>query len=206
MAGVPYVPGDVELTEGRARAHKLSREFSLQEDPVKRREILKDLLHPDCREKGIFVEPPFHVDYGYNLSVGNNFYANWDCVVLDSAKIEIGDDCLLAPGVHLYTATHPLDPVPRRGCVSNLLGAEEKKDPSLPSYYELAAPIKIGHTCWIGGRSVICPGVTIGDNVVVGAGSVVTKDVPSNVVVAGNPAKIIRYLDGAELPPHLAKK
>ncbi|OXA43960.1 Maltose O-acetyltransferase [Folsomia candida] len=138
-------------------------------------------------------KPPFRCDYGYNVRVGNNFYANWDCAILDSAMVDIGDDCLLAPGVHMYTATHPLDPFPRR-------------DAGTSTYYELAFPIKIGNTCWIGGRSVICPGVTIGDNVVVGAGSVVTKDVPSNVVVAGNPAKIIRYLDGAEVPPHIANK
>ncbi|OXA43959.1 maltose O-acetyltransferase [Folsomia candida] len=194
--GYPYRPWDPELVAHRRRAHDINRRFNdTPSDAVaQRREIINEYFHPDCKDRpSIYIEPPFRCDYGYNVRVGNNFYANWDCVILDSAPVDIGDDCLLAPGVHMYTATHPVDPVPRR-------------EPNSPTYYELAFPIKIGNTCWIGGRSVICPGVTIGDNVVVGAGSVVTKDVPSNVVVAGNPAKIIRYLDGAEVPPHIANK
>jgi len=206
MQGFPYVPADAELVAGRSKGHLLSRVFNdtpaTPEGAAQRRQILDQLLHPDSVGKSIYLEPPFRADYGYNIKVGNNFYANWDCVILDSALVEIGDDCLLAPGVHIYTATHPLDPAPRRGCVAGTMGGGDAEEEA-SSYYELAAPIKIGHTCWIGGRSVICPGVTIGDNVVVGAGSVVTKDVPSNVVVGGNPARILRYLDGADLPPQL---
>jgi maltose O-acetyltransferase len=136
--------------------------------------------------------------------VGSNFYCNFDCIILDSAPVTIGDNCLLAPGVHIYTDTHPIDPQFRKNCL--------QQDPPDGVYFELAKSVTIGHTCWIGGRSIICPGVTIGDNVVIGAGSVVTKDVPSNVVVGGNPAMIIRYLDGAEVPkevldmPHNQKK
>jgi maltose O-acetyltransferase len=138
------------------------------------------------------------------VQVGSNFYCNFDCIILDSAPVRIGDNCLLAPGVQIYTDTHPLNPKFRK----NIL----KVDPFDEHYFELAKPITIGNGCWIGGRAIICPGVRIGDNVVVGAGSVVTKDVPSNVVVGGNPAKIIRYLDGAEVPkqvlemPHNQKK
>jgi len=186
--GFPYIPSDPALTEARAKAHKFNHEFNstLPSDVQVRKDILKKFLHPSCADKYMYIEPPFRADYGDNIIVGNNFYANFDCVILDSALVTFGDDCLLAPGVHIYTATHPVNPVHRRGgmldgCASN--------------YYELAYPIKIGHTCWIGGKAVICPGVTIGDNVVIGAGSVVTKNVPSNVVIAGNPAKIVRYLD-----------
>jgi maltose O-acetyltransferase len=124
--------------------------------------------------------------------VGDHFYCNFDCLILDSAPVTIGDNCLMAPGVHIYTATHPLNPESRQNFLQT--------NPPDPNYFELAKPVTIGNQVWIGGRAIICPGVTIGDNVVVGAGSVVTKDVPSNVVVGGNPAMIIRYLDGADVP------
>lgn len=123
-----------------------------------------------------YIEPTFRCDYGYNIFLGNNFFANFDCVMLDVCPIRIGDNCMLAPGVHIYTATHPIDPVARNS------GAE------------LGKPVTIGNNVWIGGRAVINPGVTIGDNVVVASGAVVTKDVPDNVVVGGNPARIIKKL------------
>lgn len=121
-----------------------------------------------------FVNPPFYCDYGFNIEVGENFWANYNCTILDVAKVKIGKNCLLAPNVAIYTAGHPVDPDLR------------------VAMYEYGIPVTIGDNVWIGGNSVICPGVTIGDNTVIGAGSVVTKDIPSNVVAAGNPCRVIR--------------
>jgi len=186
LAGYPYKPFDTELIRDRLHVRKLIREYNSSdiEEEDKRQDLLKKILHPSCKDKKIFIEPNFRVDYGYNIVIGNNLQANFDCVILDCARVTIGDNCLIAPGVHIYAATHPLDATYRKD--------DEK-------YFELAKPVRIGDNCWLGGHCTIVPGVTIGDNVVVGAGSVVSKDVPSNVVVAGNPAKIIRYLEGADL-------
>lgn len=182
IAGFPYRPGNKELSEGRKNARILIQKYNALEvgDRTGRREILDELLNPASRGKKLFIEAPFRVDYGYNLTFGNNVEANFDCVFLDCAPITIGNICLLAPGVHIYAATHPLD-------------AKYRQDNE--EYFELAFPVKIGNDVWIGGKAIICPGVTVGDNVVIGAGAVVVKDVPSNVVVAGNPAKIIRELN-----------
>lgn len=178
--GFPYKPMDEQLFKERLDARKLIQKFNrldVEEEPT-RQEILRKLFNPACGEK-LFVEAPFRVDYGYNITAGNNLQVNFGCVFLDCAPITIGENCLMAPNVHLYAATHPLD-------------AKYRQDND--DYYELAYPIKIGDNCWIGGQSIICPGVTIGNNVTIGAGSVVTKDVPDNVVVAGNPARVIREL------------
>lgn len=186
MAGYPYRPGDAELCRDRLAARRLTNKFNTSEvdDEDTRQAVLKELLHPSCKDKKMFVEAPFRVDYGYNISVGNNLQVNFNCVILDVAPVKIGNNCLIAANVHIYAATHPIDPKHR----------QDNDD-----YYELAKPVTIGNEVWIGGQATILPGVTIGDNVVIGAGSVVNKDVPSNVVVAGNPAKIIRYLEGADL-------
>lgn len=126
-----------------------------------------------------YVEAPFHCDYGFNLHVGSNFYANFGACILDCAPVRIGRNCFLAPGVHIYTATHPLDATPRGKGL------------------ESAKPVTIGDDVWIGGRAVVVPGVTIGDRVVVAAGAVVTKDVPDDVLVAGVPARVVRRLGAA---------
>ena len=123
-----------------------------------------------------FVNPPFYCDYGCNIEVGKNFFANYNCIVLDNAKVKIGDNCLIAPNVALYTAGHPLHPdVRSNGC-------------------EYGIGITIGDNVWIGGNAVIMPGVTIGSNCVIGAGSVVTKDIPDWSIAAGNPARVIRKI------------
>lgn len=157
------------------RARQLIHRYnhSLAEEHTLRQQILADLFGQVTEA---YIEPTFRCDYGYNIFLGNNFFANFDCVMLDVCPIRIGDNCMLAPGVHIYTATHPIDPVARNS------GAE------------LGKPVTIGNNVWIGGRAVINPGVTIGDNVVVASGAVVTKDVPNNVVVGGNPARIIKKL------------
>jgi maltose O-acetyltransferase len=177
LDGEAYSALDPELVADRLRARQLTRLYNatIESDLDGRTALLRQLF--GSIGDGAFVEPTFRCDYGYNIHVGANFYANFDCVILDVCRVDIGDYCFLAPGVHLYTATHPLDHRERNAGM------------------ELGRPIRIGHSVWIGGRSVINPGVTIGDNVVVGSGSVVTRDVPPNVVVAGNPARIIRKID-----------
>ena len=176
IKGEMYFSADEVLVNERNRARRLTRAFNntTEEELDKRTEILKELL--GRTGENIYIEPNFRCDYGYNIRVGENFYANFDCLLLDVCPITIGNNAMLAPGVHIYTATHPLDPTERN------------------SGYEYGKPVNIGDNVWIGGRAVICPGVTIGDNVVVAAGSVVTKDVPDNVVVGGNPAKIIKEI------------
>ncbi|KGQ20261.1 Maltose O-acetyltransferase [Lysobacter dokdonensis DS-58] len=123
-----------------------------------------------------YVTPPFHCDYGTNIALGANVYFNFNCVVLDVAPVTIGDNVMFGPAVQVYTATHPLD-------------AEERR-----SGREFAKPIVIGDDAWIGGGAIICPGVTIGARAVIGAGSVVTRDIPADVFAAGNPCRVVRAL------------
>ena len=123
------------------------------------------------------IEPPLYCDYGYNIEIGNNFFANMNCVMLDGAKITFGDNVFIAPGCGFYTATHPLD--------------VEQRNKGL----EYAYPITIGNNVWIGAQSIILPGVSIGDNTVIGAGSVVTKDIPANVIAVGNPCRVIKKIE-----------
>ncbi|HAH6531547.1 TPA: maltose O-acetyltransferase [Escherichia coli] len=175
IAGELYRSADETLSRDRLRARQLIHRYnhSLAEEHTLRQQILADLFGQVTEA---YIESTFRCDYGYNIFLGNNFFANFDCVMLDVCPIRIGDNCMLAPGVHIYTATHPIDPVARNS------GAE------------LGKPVTIGYNVWIGGRAVINPGVTIGDNVVVASGAVVTKDVPDNVVVGGNPARIIKKI------------
>lgn len=128
------------------------------------------------KSEDAFVNPPFHCDYGKNIEVGKNFFANYNCTILDIAKVKIGDNCQIAPNVSIYTAGHPVHPDTRN------------------SAYEYGKEVTIGDNVWLGGNAVICPGVNIGNNVVIGAGSVVTKDIPDWAIAAGNPAKIIRFI------------
>lgn len=180
IGGELYLASDPDLVKERKNARRLTRLFNdtLETEREKRREILKELL--GSTGKYLNMEPTFRCDYGYNIHVGEEFYANFDCVMLDICEIRIGDNCLLAPGVHIYTATHPLDPKERS------------------SGLEYGKPVTIGNNVWIGGRAIINPGVTIGDNVVIASGAVVTKDIPDNVVVGGNPARIIKSIEGSD--------
>lgn len=181
IAGYPYRESDEELTRERATARKYVREFNAIDgnDRIAQRIVLEKILHPECRGRKFRIKKTWRFDYGYNVLFGENFYANFDCVFLDAALITFGDNCLLAPGIHIYTATHPLN----------------AKHRSISDSTQSAYPVKIGNNVWIGGKATICPGVVIGDNSVIGAGSVVVKDVPADVVVAGNPAKVIRHID-----------
>ena len=175
--GELYLASDPVLVKEREHARKLTRLFNqtVETDYENRDELLKKLF--GTTGESIYIEPNFRCDYGYNIHVGENFYANFDCIILDVCPVHIGKNCFMAPGVHIYTATHPIDPIER------VSGAEYGKS------------VTIGDNVWIGGHSVINPGVTIGNNVVVASGSVVTKNVPDNVVVGGNPARIIKKID-----------
>ena len=139
-------------------------------------EVVKDLLG----DKGAFNIPPFYCDYGSHIEVGKNFFANYNCTIIDVAKVKIGDNCQLAPNVAIYTAGHPIYPTTRN------------------SLYEYGKAVTIGDNVWIGGNTVICPGVTIGSNVVIGAGSVVVKDIPDWSLAAGNPCKVKRIITEAD--------
>lgn len=176
LEGEMYSPMSKELYEERTAAKKLLHRLNVTEYLMSKASalILKELL-PNA-SKNIYIEPPFHCDYGYNIHCGSRVYFNVNCVVLDSAKVTIGSNVMFGPAAQIYTAAHPLDIETRRKL-------------------EFAKPVTIGDDCWIGGGAIICPGVTIGKGSVIGAGAVVTKDIPENSLAVGNPAKVIRKLN-----------
>lgn len=169
---------DKELSDERLQARLLISDLNnTKEDEVgKRNNILKKLLPKAGAE--LWVQPPFYCDYGTNIIAGDNVFFNFNCVVLDVNQVKIGSRTLFGPNVQIYTATHPINYKERA------------------TGLEFAKPITIGEDVWIGGSVIICPGVTIGHRTVIGAGSVVTKDIPSDVFAAGNPCKVIRELEG----------
>ncbi len=176
LAGELYDACDPQLCRMRMKARKLTRKFNAttEEERDLRAAILNELF---ASVGSATIEPPFHCDYGSHISVGKNFYMNFNCIILDCAKVDIGDDVMCGPGVQIYTAYHPIEASMRAEGL------------------ELAAPVKIGNNVWIGGGAIICPGVSIGDNTTIGAGSVVTGDVPANVFAAGNPCRVLRLLE-----------
>lgn len=180
IAGELYDSQDPELVAGRARARRLTASLNLlpMAEEGKRQAIFHELL--GGYGESFFLENRFQCDYGYNIFLGENFYANFDCLFLDDAPIRFGKNVMLAPGVHIYTASHQLV-------------AEERN-----SGLEFARPVTIGDNVWIGGRAIINPGVTIGAGAVIGSGSVVTRDVPANVFAAGNPCRVIRGITDAD--------
>jgi maltose O-acetyltransferase len=176
LNGENYLANDKELSSERLRAKKLLHRLNVTEYVCSGN--TKNILHvllPNAHKK-IYIEPPFHCDYGYNIYTGENVYFNVNCVVLDTMKVTIGNNVLFGPGVQIYAASHPLDKIERRTV-------------------EFSKPVSIGNDCWIGGNSVILPGIKIGDGCTIGAGSVVTKDIPDNSLAVGNPAKVIRQLN-----------
>jgi maltose O-acetyltransferase len=176
ISGELYLSGDPELVA--ARAHARSLEFRFNHTPPdqadERHRILRELFGSTGHH--LEIEPTLHVDYGFNIHVGDGFYANANCVLLDVAPIRIGTGTMFGPGVQLLTATHPIDPVERL------------------SGRELGYPITIGSRVWLGGGVIVGPGVTIGDDVVIGSGAVVVKDLPDRVVAVGNPARVVREI------------
>ena len=176
LAELPYKAWMDGLHEERIACKVKIQEYNTcQADDFKRKEkLIRGILGKAGED--VWIEPPFFCDYGYNIEVGDTFYANYNCIILDVAKVKIGDNVMFAPNVAIYTAGHPVHPESRG------------------SGYEYGIGITIGNNVWIGGNTVINPGVTIGDNTVIGAGSVVTKDIPANVIAMGIPCKVIREI------------
>jgi maltose O-acetyltransferase len=181
LAGELYLANDPELAVANLRAAQLLQRYNqtLVTERDQRTQILQELFG-QVGESPV-ITPPFHCDYGSNIFVGDRFYMNYGCVILDCNTVHIGDDVLCAPYVQIYTAYHPTDPATR------LTGQE------------LAAPVRIGNNVWIGGGAIICPGITIGDHTTIGAGSVVTQDIPAHVIAVGNPCRVLRTVE----PPPL---
>ncbi len=174
LAGLPYKAWLDGLEEERLACKQKIFEFNHMPPADQERisNLLKDLLGKTGEH--VWIEAPFHCDYGWNIEVGENFFANYNLTLLDVGKITIGKNAQIAPNVSIYTAGHPVHPDSRN------------------TGYEYGIPVTIGDNVWIGGNAVILPGVTIGNNVVIGAGSVVSKDIPDNVIAVGNPCKVIR--------------
>lgn len=176
LANLPYKAWMDGLSEERLENKK--RIYQYNHLPPEQWNEQVDLLKRILGKTGdeVYIEPPFHCDYGYNIEVGENFYANYNLVILDVGKVRIGKNVMFAPNVSIYTAGHPVHSDSRN------------------SGYEYGIDITIGDNVWIGGNVCVLPGVKIGDNVVIGAGSVVTKDLPDNVIAAGNPCRVIRKI------------
>lgn len=181
IAGMNYNPLDPQLILLRDRASRLCHRYNKKtfHEVNLRSRLLRKLLRT---EGNFWVKPPFYCDYGFNITLGNDVMLNYGCVLLDVCPITIGDKTLIGPNVQLLTACHSLDPKQREQDV------------------EFGKPIKIGRNVWIGGGAIVCPGVTIGDNTVIGAGSVVTKSMPANVIAYGNPCRVQRRIDLDQKP------
>ncbi|MDO4339648.1 MAG: sugar O-acetyltransferase [Eubacteriales bacterium] len=172
--GLPYISDDAVMEEQKVCRRILQRlNTADRSDFEELSKIVKELLG---KSEGAFINPPFYCDYGSHIEVGKNFFANYNCTIIDVAKVKIGDNCQMAPNVAIYTAGHPLHPVSRN------------------SMYEYGIEVTVGDNVWIGGNTVILPGVHIGDNVVIGAGSVVSKDIPDWSVAVGNPCRVIKKI------------
>ena len=176
IAGELYDPLDKQLVEDRLKTRLLIKALndSREDEVAERIGILQQLI--PYAGAGLWLQPPFYCDYGYNMFIGEKVFFNFNCIVLDVAPVTIGSRTMFGPNVQVYTATHPINHKERA------------------SGLEYAKPIIIGEDIWVGGSAVICPGVIIGDRSVLGAGSVVTKDIPADVFAAGNPCKVIRSL------------
>lgn len=176
LNGALYLADDAQLVAEHAYAQQLVERYNAtsHSEQELRDQLLRELL--GGVGEGVLVKPPFRCDYGRNITIGAGTFVNYDCVMLDAAPIRIGANCQIATAVQLLTSTHPLDPEPRR------------------SGWESAQPITVGDNVWLGGGTIVCPGRTIGDDTVVGAGAVVARDLPRGVVAVGNPARVLREI------------
>lgn len=179
LAGDLYIADDPENGRRAQRGFQLAHGYyqASLADPLAAIPLLAELL--GTLGEGAYVKPPLYVDYGEHLHIGARSFVNYNLVALDVATITIGEDCQLGPNVQLLTPTHPVEPGPRRDKL------------------EAAKPITIGNNVWLGGGVIVCPGVTIGDDSVIGAGSVVTRDIPAGVIAVGNPARVLRSITDA---------
>lgn len=175
FAGEHYNAHSKEMVEIRTKVKKTLHKLNVTEYYTDKFQDVTNELFPNSA-KNLHVEPPFYCDYGDHIYAGDKVFINFGAVILDGAKVTIGAHTMIAPGVHIYTAQHPLE-------------ADERDK------WEDCKPVTIGERCWIGGHATICPGVTIGDRTVIGAGSVVTKDIPADSLAVGNPARVIRKLN-----------
>jgi maltose O-acetyltransferase len=176
LAGELYDPGDPELVAAHWRARDLCRLLNATNasEGEERQRIARILF--GTGGETVRITPPFFCDYGENILLGRSVFFNYNCVVLDVCEVRVGDFTLMGPAVQIYTPLHPMDATARRGA-------------------EYGRPVAIGADVWVGGGAIICPGVRIGDRAVIGAGSVVTRDIPADVCAAGNPCRVIRSLD-----------
>ncbi len=176
LAGEMYAPNDPELSREREFARLLFQRINTMDETRKSDRVKLCYQLFGSAGKDLYIEPPFFCDYGYNITAGDNVFINYNCCILDVMPVVLGNNVMIAPNVQIYTATHPLEFVARN------------------SGREFAKPITIGNNVWIGGGAIICPGVRIGNGAVIAAGAVVVKDVPENVLVGGNPAKILKQI------------
>ena len=185
LAGLPYRPDTEELRAISTKAHRLSRDYNQTADEDKEvRKAIIDNLFPDHGE-GVYLQGPIEVDYGKFTKLGKNFYANFNLTILDTCPVTIGDNVMCGPNISLVTPLHPLLPEQRN--------ARLQVDGKVTDI-EYGAPITIGDNCWLASNVTVCPGVTIGNNCVIGAGSVVTKDIPDNSLVLGVPGRVVRKI------------
>ena len=175
LVGEPYDPRDPELSAARARARGLFQAYNRtgEEEGDERRRLLRELF--GAGGDTVWIEPPFFCDYGANVEMGEGVFFNFNCVILDVCPVKIGARTWFGPAVQIYTATHPLNAMERRA-------------------WEFGKPVEIGDDVWVGGGAIILPGVRIGSRTVIGAGSVVTRDIPDGVLAAGNPCHVIRHI------------
>jgi maltose O-acetyltransferase len=174
LAGELYRASDPQLVAERRRCRTLLQAFNAEPDEEERLALLRELL--GRIGSGSFIQPPFACDYGSNVSIGDDVFINFNAVILDCAPVSIGDGTQIGPGVQLLAADHPRDPQTRR------------------DFLELARPISIGSNVWFGAAAMVLPGVSVGDDSIIGAGSVVTRDIPGGVLAVGNPCRVVREL------------
>lgn len=189
FAGMLFAPGHPELRALKLKCHNLCTEYNqtFEHETEKRQELISQIFY-EFGENG-FIQGPIYIHYGCHTKIGKNFFANFNLTIQDDTWVEIGDHCSFGPNVTIVTPVHPMLPNERRALLD--------KDGN-PKHMCYAKPVKIGNDCWFGANVVVCPGVTIGDNCVIGAGSVVTRDIPSNSFAAGNPCRVIREITEAD--------